>query len=114
MRFGINKVWISKSTVHIFPSPSNTPQGERGRDVDEERSHLIIGVRHKRILPQHNGTQHRPVGKAKANGEESAPDVGGDNCLGKPQVKEDEDIGEVAEVQQEELKAKLVVGVAAV
>ena len=82
--------------------------------MDEERRHLVIGVGHQRVLPQDNGTQHRTIGKAEAGSKESSTEVGRKDGFGDPQVDEDEEVREVAEVQEEELKVKLVVGVAPV
>ena len=83
--------------------------------MDEQRRHLVIGVRDERVLPQDDGTQHWTVGKTEADGEEGATQVGGDtDDLGQPHVDQDEQVGEVAEVQQEELEVELGVRVDAI
>ena len=75
----------------------------------EKRGHLVDGVRHEGVLPQHDGCEQRPVGEAEESGEENPSARDGD-----PDVEEDEDIGEVAEVEHEVVIAQRLVRVPAV
>ena len=72
--------------------------------MDEKRGHLVSGVRHERVLPQHYGDEQRSVGKAEESGEEDPS-----SREGEPDVEEEEDIGEVAEVKHEVVITQLLV-----
>ena len=71
-------------------------------------------MRDEGVPPQHDGSEHRAVGKAVANGEEPSSDAGTHDLIWKPQVEEDEEVGEVAEVKQEVVVTALFVGIPSV
>ena len=82
--------------------------------MDEKGGHLVSGVRHKGVSPHYDGTEHGAIGKAEAGGEEPAPDGLSQQHVWQPQVEQDQQVGEVAEVKEEVVIAQLLVGVPAV
>ena len=79
--------------------------------MDEERSHLVVRVRYEGISPHHDGTQHRAIGKDKACGEESASDGRTNKPVWQPEIGQNQEVSEVAEIEQEVVKLQLFVGI---